>query len=316
MRPPVLDRPTAAIFNDTSGHRHHGCDLVMRELKSGLASHGIDCIWTEPRGESSLEAAEEALRALAPGIVVVNGEGTIHHTADRPAASHLCRIGGLARRLGVPSVLLNATVQSVDEASAKALRDFDAVYVRETPSRDELRQFGIEATIVPDLVFRHTVAHGRERSGVLGIDSVLPQVSAAIEAHFSAMGWPFRRIKALKLGHGVAESIDQFCDLLAAKSLVATGRFHGVALCVVTGTPFVAIESNTHKISGLLRDIFGNADRLMAPEAIPSIRDGESMPWTPAELRAIADFLAAARAGMARMFGETERLARRRMMPD
>ena len=304
-------RLAAAIFNDTSGHRHHGCELVMRQLRSALKDQAIDCVWTEPRGEYTLDEAEHALRSMAPNVIVVNGEGTIHHTADRPRPGYLCTIGNFARKLGIPSVLLNATLQGIDAASLEELKAFDAIYVRETASRDVLRRSGINALVAPDLVFSYSYKGTERRSGVLGIDSVRPEISAAIEAHCNDMHWSYRRIKATKFGAGVVETIDEFCDQLSSTSLVITGRFHAVALCILTGTPFVAVESNTHKISAVLRDVFGNEDRLMAPGAISIVRDEDFMPWTTMELRSIAAFLTGARTGVDRMIEETERLARR-----
>jgi polysaccharide pyruvyl transferase WcaK-like protein len=45
--------------------------------------------------------------------------------------------------------------------------------------------------------------------------------------------------------------------ILWAKSLdlLITGRFHGVCLSVLANTPFLAYESNSHKIRGILKDM-------------------------------------------------------------
>lgn len=59
-----------------------------------------------------------------------------------------------------------------------------------------------------------------------------------------------------------------FIDKIKSKDFVITGRFHTVTICVKTETPFVAIESNTPKISALLKDIFGSDERVIAREQL------------------------------------------------
>lgn len=61
---------------------------------------------------------------------------------------------------------------------------------------------------------------------------------------------------------------DYFVRKIKSKSFVLTGRFHTVTLCIKTGTPFVAIESNTPKISGMLNDVFQSDKRLIQENEI------------------------------------------------
>lgn|GEM_PF-945289 len=59
-----------------------------------------------------------------------------------------------------------------------------------------------------------------------------------------------------------------FIEKIKSKSFVLTGRFHTITLCVKTETPFVALESNTPKISALLTDIFGSDQRVISQEQL------------------------------------------------
>jgi hypothetical protein len=59
-----------------------------------------------------------------------------------------------------------------------------------------------------------------------------------------------------------------FIKQLLEAELVITGRFHAVTMCILTKTPFVAIESNTPKISHLLLDVFGKNDRIFSIEEL------------------------------------------------
>ena len=55
----------------------------------------------------------------------------------------------------------------------------------------------------------------------------------------------------------------EFIKWLCSKELVITGRYHTVTLCILTRTPFVAIESNTPKITALLKDVFDDNSRVI-----------------------------------------------------
>lgn len=45
--------------------------------------------------------------------------------------------------------------------------------------------------------------------------------------------------------------------------MIITGRYHTATICLLTRTPFVAVESNTPKISALLQDVFGANERII-----------------------------------------------------
>jgi polysaccharide pyruvyl transferase WcaK-like protein len=46
----------------------------------------------------------------------------------------------------------------------------------------------------------------------------------------------------------------EFIDRVSRLSLLVTGRFHAVCVALAAGTPFLAVESNTHKIASLIED--------------------------------------------------------------
>lgn len=65
---------------------------------------------------------------------------------------------------------------------------------------------------------------------------------------------------------------DKFLEEIMDHEFVITGRFHTVTLCIKSETPFIAIESNTPKISALLFDVFGNYNRLISIEELESYK--------------------------------------------
>lgn len=83
---------------------------------------------------------------------------------------------------------------------------------------------------------------------------------AASYLHSYPTDLPGSRIDKLRWRYAVLAP-QRFLNLLRRSEGVITGRFHLVTLCLVTGTPFYAIPSNTHKIEALLTQV-GLSDRL------------------------------------------------------
>ena len=95
-------------------------------------SHRVGVDWRTFRPNS-------AIPAIAG--IVVNGEGSIHHSASRPRARYLSQLGNFAHDdLGVPAFLLNATISDIEDDVADELRAFDRIWVRESGSLAELRR--------------------------------------------------------------------------------------------------------------------------------------------------------------------------------
>ena len=143
--PTVTDRPplNLAIFNDTGATRHYGCELVMRTLTGGLAAHGMISAWSHRVGVDWRTFRHEIPRFPAIAGIVVNGEGSIHHSASRPRARYLSQLGNFAHdELGVPAFLLNATISDIEDDVADELRAFDRIWVRESGSLAELAGAG------------------------------------------------------------------------------------------------------------------------------------------------------------------------------
>ena len=311
--------PRVALFNDTSVTLHHGCNAVMQTIAAGLEERGLDLRYAWPVGSDWRPFRERLLREPVD-LVVVNGEGSIHHSRERDRARYLCALGPFARdELNVPSALVNASVQSLEPAEIEALQAFDLVTVREGASRDELADHGIEADIVPDLSLG-AVAGGddaatRRGGDVLVTDSVLDDASDALRDLASRIGGSFesmRRRPRLRerlatsarkrfapLGPArrsirVTSDYGGFIRRLRSVDAIVTGRFHTVMLCLATDTPFLAMPSNTPKIEATLRDALGETVRLIAPDDMDGAalerRLNDGIGFGPAERERLADY--------------------------
>ncbi|KIQ00498.1 hypothetical protein RU08_11260 [Pseudomonas fulva] len=103
-------------------------------------------------------------------------------------------------------------------------------------------------------------------------------------------------------------STRRFLGLLGRSEGVITGRFHLVTLCLVTGTPFYALPSNTHKIEALLAQV-GLVGRLQ-PSYEQAVNAAGQIAFSESEQVSIGIFLQQARVQAEAMFAEMAQIAR------
>lgn len=316
-----------AVFNDTRRTSHYGCEIVMERLIAQLRQRAIEPVFFWPmgvdwRGQSGVDAV---LRSVDG--VVVNGEGSIHHSDRRPRAHYLAEIAAHARQVaGIPSFLINTSLHAIDQAVIDKLAAYQGIYLRESRSMAVLEGSGLAAERVPDLTLGIVVPQAEFRQGVLGTDSVNVTVADRLRRLARRRGWHYCRLThaawpsfteygasreylrrhgkwlhALLTGRNTRHR-RSFVSFLGSHALLCTGRFHAVTLALATATPFVAVESNTPKISGLLEDVFGSPRRVLTLDDIEQVADAQDYDWLPSERNALAMFLQSADASMHRMF--------------
>ena len=219
-----------AILNDTyKGHRttggaHFGCQLVMEAIDEQCERVGLEVVQRVGSDTHKFKIKPEV------DLVIVNGEGSIHHGARRELID-------VAKE--VPSVLINAVWQENDPYGVE---HFKYIAVREARSREALYlSAGVEANIVPDMLFAsHRLLHSdlgfrSMATGICSTDSVLAQNEPGT-------------LSAINSAQYVINELQKYRG-------VVCGRFHAVAACAVLGIPFSAYSSNTHKIEGMMEDM-------------------------------------------------------------
>ena len=329
------------VINDTRADLHHGCSRVMRTLEILLAANGLKVIAAAPthtdwRTDSNVMAALPYAR-----LVVVNGEGTIHH--DRPAGRRLLEVGAKARSLGVPAALINASWQANSAPLAAMLNDFAIVSVREQMSARDIEAAGGQCRVVPDLSLYLPVPDAPARQGVGFTDSVLRETALDLEAARKRLGGrpvPIQfsppglagKLRFVREGVGksdlarpgfLARTIagrltahaaqiqgdEAYMARLAALDLLVTGRFHAATFALAAGTPLLAVESNTHKITATLTDAGISPWRVVAPGALTPQLLERARCWTSAEQASLAAWLTRGRAATETLFADLARLA-------
>ena len=322
----------ALVFNDTAVQRHHGCNAVMETLTGGMRRAGVETAWLWPVSMDWRRRRERFMRMPAD-IVVVNGEGTIHHTAERKRARQLVQLAELAEEKNVPAVLANATLEALAPAEIEGLRRFSAIFVRESRSHAYLGELDIASTLVPDLSLGVDRGEERPRDGLLVTDSVRRPLAGKLHRFADVHGGRYeamqhrpgfgermgtRVLRGLP-GHLMGRSsfrrtadFPAFIERLRGAEAVVTGRFHTVLLCLLTDTPVLAVASNTSKIEATLGDALGDASRMVSADDLASGAAAERLKdaaYSEAELGSLARYRERAREGREHFFEAVAALA-------
>jgi len=331
---------TAVLLNDTTVDRHHGCTTVIESIRKLADAAGISIVAAAP-AHSDWQADHGFMSALEDSeLVIVNGEGTIHH--DRPAGMKLLTAGHFARSRGKKSALINATWQANGPESCNLAGFFDLVSVRESASKVALASHGVESRVVADLALFHHVPPADERTTITFTDSVIG--SDAIEIYKKMWRVGATPISLLHGRRSMRDSVtsfrrflgdfgfasikntpyalrgvgtdwrsqvmhrDEFARKVGASSLVITGRFHMVIFCLASRTPVLAVESNTHKISATLADAGLRDWRLSCVSDLDQDTLNRASHWHDGELEALDDFVSSNRQLMLTLFQDIRQL--------
>lgn len=307
-----------AIINDTTPTNHYGCLMVMSNLRQLLHQEGVEVSWTWPVGKDWRKHKQVVLGFEKVDAIIVNGEGTIHHGPRRWQAQALVDFADFAHQeLQVPVYLINATLFANEDALNQKLKEFDAIYVRDRASHEELNNIGIENSFVPDMTFALSsgLQHKHEKP-LCVVDSVmqtdvpiLKKFSKSYNADYCSMivarpsnysPWKKTRRFVLETWKWFFKerhrSLDpkEFEKYLGQYQLVVTGRYHTVTMCLKNRVPFIALESNTPKISFLLKEVFGDTSRVIAIEELANLDLAKLRHFSETEQQRMDKFLAKA----------------------
>ena len=276
-----------AIINDTRITSHYGCMLVMENLLALLEKNDVEIVWTWDVSVDWRKHKRTILNQPKVDAIIVNGEGTIHHSKDRKFAKALAEFAQFSNEvLKTPSYLINATLYKNDAEEYKKLNEYRAIYVRDKGSLEELNSFELEGRYVPDLTF---AANSRDypelktTRDIVIVDSAIKQDNSVLKEYSLRNGFPFKSmivarrrnakfirsprpyikniIKYLASDRKISTQPSAYIQYLRDHSLVITGRYHTVSMCIKNKIPFIAIDSNTPKIRYLLADALGETNR-------------------------------------------------------
>lgn len=331
-----------ALINNTVNQMHHGCEVVVHQIEAMLNERGIAVAVSVMEGQHWKDSPEFMNSLDALDGIIVNGEGTIHH--DRKAGRYLVEVAQLAKDHGLPCFLINTTYQENSENYCRYLKQFDRIYVRESESYRELLNVGIESEVVPDMTlsydYRLTEKQLRAPRSQIGVtDSSMVSTAEslynlAVKEGFSFLpvirsfkeNWSFRWVEFVRRvkfdlmltvrrvfpsasyldirNQYIKHRVDGYLDALAQCKGVVSGRFHSDCFCLLTATPFLAIDGNSHKVSSMLRDVGLSPQRIIQTEELKSATSTSVFDFSAQEREAIKTYIRQANVKIHQSFDE------------
>lgn len=228
------------LANDTSTAPHAGCKAVMRSLRAALAGvPGLVVTGTHVVGTSDVDD----LAFADADALMINGEGTIHHSGHR--ARFLMAMLEEAKRRGKKVLLVNALFQQYDCSSDDLLAGLALLAVREPRSAAFARRYGGDPRVLLDSAADPAFLNS-------GVARRLTDGLVIGGAHKDGLlQRPFARLQGDRLRMGDA-SFEDIVATLRTAEIYLTGQHHGVYAAALAGCPFVATPSNSHKIEAFV----------------------------------------------------------------
>lgn len=324
------------LLNDTDqGGMHFGCARVMRTIRQELARRGMAVLPSIKVGTNWQRDQELVGMIDEADLVVINGEGTLHHGKRR--GRWLLEAGARVKARGGRVALINALWQENPHDWADLAQEFDILAFRDSRSAHDVAAATRRQVLCQgDLSMLHTWRDtGSPRTGVMigcsvhgsvtehlarfakeGSHDFVPLTISIKAAAARTPGWRHRlgewRANRQNLNFlarfprtRLVTDDDSYLAQLSEHSLLVSGRFHAVCLALLSGTPFLAVSSNSWKIETLIKDIGLDPTRLRPikslTQATLTTRDWS---YSAAERAAIAERLGQWRAKGAALFDQ------------
>jgi hypothetical protein len=227
------------LANDTSDVSHAGCKAVMRSLSAAIAGAGLTVTGRHITGTRQIDAQDFD----AADILLINGEGTIHHSG--PRALFLLQLIQRAKTAGKRIALVNALFQQYDAPADDILSGLALLTTREPRSSAFARRFGGQPiTLLDSAADPAFLTNGKARKLTTG------RVIGGAHRH-GLIPDPFAAYEGDRLTMRGTTYEDIVATLRTAE-IYLTAQHHGVYAAALAGCPFVATPSNSHKIESFI----------------------------------------------------------------
>lgn len=207
-------------------------------------------------------------------IVVINGEGTIHHNFY--GAQVLLALAKVSKEKNKTVLLINSTIESIDEILIQeSLSEIDYISVRDNDSQEYLKSFSINSHLHPDAAFSNTYKEfpgykKRKKPPVCLISSGIEQsvelssqlINIAKNSGYQPVYYCFdstdkntyKYCRANNINVIKQSTIPWWCfpSFLKQFDICISGRHHFNVFCILAETPFVPLPSTTWKIKGTI----------------------------------------------------------------
>ncbi len=251
-----MKKPTVAFVNDTSiNQSHFGCQLVCQTFREQFARCGLELKVTLNR---DFKVDDCAKQLAGVDLVVINGEGSIHHNKHR----YLLDLAGR-----FPSVLMNCVYQENDPHPD--LAKFLFITARESASTAEVIRAGAQCLTVPDALFASSFLRSFQKPAPT---HALGETDNVVRQYLNVGPLKIR----WKIGFNTRyPTVSGYLNKLSSYQRLCIGRFHAAVASSVLEIPYSTWDSNTWKTQAMMRDMgvphLHFASRKAARENVPSV---------------------------------------------
>ena len=231
-----MRKPTVAFINDTSMYQaHFGCRLVCQTFREQFARTGLELKVSLMR---DFKIADYAKQLEGVDLVVINGEGSIHHNRHR----HLLDLAGK-----FPAVMMNCVYQ--ENAPHPDLGKFLFSSARESASTAEFNRAGGHCVTVPDALFASSLLGSFQKPAPT---EDLGETDNVVRQHVRIGPLKVRR----KIGFSLSyPTVAGYLNKLCSYRRLCIGRFHAAVASSVLEIPFATWDSNTWKTQAMMKDM-------------------------------------------------------------
>jgi len=243
----------AILINDTSGENHTGCNAVKQGFKSLARRHGIDIIQWIPRNQF----VSGQVKIKDADLWIWNGEGNLHHSKSGDKGSINAYFWNVLYRANRPLVLVNTVWDDFDlhdEVRELFNQKVSLVSCREScSSRQVVRSYEGPVYITPDVIFE--LARLNPEDWLDGYQSFVGK-GIGYSDFLGAYGnhkLNSPNCKPLQISGNPHHPYAYLAWLSGLKGYIS-GRFHGICLAAIAGTPVIALPHNSCKNLGIMQD--------------------------------------------------------------
>ena len=241
----------------------------------------IDIVgWESTRRELANNDQDLHAALEASDLVVLNGEGSIHHNSVRALA--LLALAKTAIEAGKKVLLMNATLQQMmPQLLQEVLSRVALVHVREMASKNFLEQLGIKSFATADLAFLALDDESTTKTRLLDAAAHV-LVTGGVSINKESLIQLFRAVENIglrpvylsigdggetELARGVCSErnvpmvdagtlgVKELIGFLRQFPLAISGRHHINVFLMRAGVPFLPLPSNTWKVKETLKAV-------------------------------------------------------------
>lgn len=246
----------AILINDTSNECHIGSMQVIKNISKLCKDNSIDIVARYTR-HNIIDNTKGDLKLdiQKSDFIIINGEGSLHHHPRRNTKWFPILMQMIPQNKKI--CLINALWQDMEELNQYkgCLDKLNFISVRESysyrnlvaiyPKKDKI-------IITPDIIFATSF-----KEDVIGYgDSVNRKLRQVLKKKNNFLPLSYIDRGSYKYIQNITmPTLKSYQLWLKSLELYITGRFHGVCMSALVGTPFLTFTSNSHKIKGILKDM-------------------------------------------------------------